>query len=84
MVAIFQPTITTVTAAIGVVSWPSIARLVRSEVLAQRDRDYVQACRALGMSNAEILFLQILPNALPPVVVVASLMIATVCSVMEE
>jgi peptide/nickel transport system permease protein len=77
VVAIFQPTITTVTAAIGVVSWPSVARLVRSEVLAQRNRDYVQACRALGMSNAEIIFLQILPNALPPVVVVASLMIAT-------
>jgi peptide/nickel transport system permease protein len=77
VVAIFQPTITTVTAAIAVVSWPSVARLVRSEVIAQRDRDYVQACRALGMSNVEIIFLQIIPNALPPVIVVASLMIAT-------
>jgi peptide/nickel transport system permease protein len=77
VVAIFQPTITTVTAAIAVVSWPSVARLVRSEVIAQRDRDYVQACRAMGMSNAEIIFLQILPNVLGPVIVVASLMIAT-------
>ena len=77
VVAIFQPTLVTVTAAIAVVSWPSVARLVRSEVLAQRDRDYVQACRAMGMSNGEIIFLQILPNALPPVVVVASLMVAT-------
>ena len=77
VVAIFQPSLITVTAAIAVVSWPSVARLVRSEVLAQRDRDYVQACRAMGMSNAEIIFLQILPNALPPVVVVASLMVAT-------
>ena len=77
VVAIFQPSLVTVTAAIAVVSWPSVARLVRSEVLAQRDRDYVQACRAMGMSNAEIIFLQILPNALPPVVVVASLMVAT-------
>ncbi|MEP6701917.1 MAG: ABC transporter permease [Betaproteobacteria bacterium] len=77
VVAIFQPSLITVTAAIAVVSWPSVARLVRSEVLAQRDRDYVQACRAMGMSNAEIIFLQILPNALPPIVVVASLMVAT-------
>lgn len=77
VVAIFQPSLVTVTAAIAVVSWPSVARLVRSEVLAQRDREYVQACRAMGMSNAEIIFLQILPNALPPVVVVASLMVAT-------
>lgn len=77
VVAIFQPSLVTVTAAIAVVSWPSVARLVRSEVLAQRDRDYVQACRAMGMSNGEIIFLQILPNALPPIVVVASLMVAT-------
>ena len=77
VVAIFQPSLVTVTAAIAVVSWPSVARLVRSEVLAQRDREYVQACRAMGMSNTEIIFLQILPNALPPVVVVASLMVAT-------
>ena len=77
VVAIFQPSLVTVTAAIAAVSWPAVARLVRSEVLAQRDRDYVQACRAMGMSNAEIIFLQILPNALPPVVVVASLMVAT-------
>ena len=77
VVAIFQPSLVTVTAAIAVVSWPSVARLVRSEVLAQRDREYVQACRGMGMSNAEIIFLQILPNALPPVIVVASLMVAT-------
>ena len=77
VVAIFQPSLVTVTAAIAVVSWPSVARLVRSEVLAQRNRDYVQACRTMGMSNAEIIFLQILPNALPPIVVVASLMVAT-------
>lgn len=77
VVAIFQPSLATVTAAIAVVSWPAVARLVRSEVLAQRDRDYVQACRAMGMSNVEIIFLQILPNALPPIVVVASLMVAT-------
>jgi peptide/nickel transport system permease protein len=77
LVAIFSPSITSVTAAIAIVSWPSVARLVRAEFIAQRDREYVQACRALGMSNLEIVARQILPNALPPVIVVSSLMVAT-------
>ena len=77
LVAIFSPTTTSVTAAIAVVSWPSVARLMRAEVIAQRSREYVQACRAMGMGSGEIICLQILPNALPPVIVVASLMVAT-------
>ncbi|MCC7272726.1 MAG: ABC transporter permease [Alphaproteobacteria bacterium] len=77
IVAIFSPTIATVTAAIAAVSWPSVARLVRAEFMAQREREYVRACRALGMSNLEIIVRQILPNALPPVIVVSSLMVAT-------
>lgn len=77
LVAIFSPTIASVTAAIAIVSWPSVARLVRAEFIAQRDREYVQACKALGMSDLEILARQILPNALPPVIVVSSLMVAT-------
>ncbi len=77
LVAIFSPTITSVTASIAIVSWPSVARLVRGEFITQRSREYVQACHAMGMRDREIIFLQILPNALPPVVVVASLMVAT-------
>jgi peptide/nickel transport system permease protein len=77
IVAIFAPTTTTVTVAIAAVSWPSVARLMRAEVIAQRSREYVQACHAMGMRDAEIIFAQILPNALPPVIVVASLMVAT-------
>jgi peptide/nickel transport system permease protein len=77
LVAIFSPSITSVTSAIAIVSWPSVARLVRAEFIAQRDREYVQACRALGMSDLEIVARQILPNALPPVIVVSSLMVAT-------
>lgn len=77
LVAIFSPTTTSVTAAIATVSWPSVARLMRAEVIAQRSREYVQACHAMGMRNGEIIFVQILPNALPPVIVVASLMVAT-------
>ncbi len=77
LVAIFSPTILNITAAIAVVSWPSVARLARAEFLAHRDREYVQGCRAIGMPDREIILLQILPNALPPVIVVSSLMVAT-------
>ena len=77
LVAIFSPTVVSVTAAIAVVSWPSMARLVRGEFIAQRGRTYVQACRALGMPDWEIILRQILPNALPPVIVVGSLTVAT-------
>lgn len=77
LVAIFSPTVTSVTAAIAIVSWPSMARLVRGEFIAQRGQIYVQACRALGMRDFEIVIFQILPNALPPVIVVASLTVAT-------
>ncbi|HUH94565.1 MAG TPA: ABC transporter permease [Casimicrobiaceae bacterium] len=77
LVAIFSPTVASVTAAIAIVSWPSMARLVRGEFIAQRGQLYVQACRALGMRDFEIIVFQVLPNALPPVVVVASLTVAT-------
>lgn len=77
LVAIFSPSIVSVTAAIAVVSWPSVARLARAEFIAQRDREYVQAARAIGMSGIEIIVRQILPNALPPIIVVSSLMVAT-------
>ena len=77
LVAIFSPTIANITIAIAVVSWPSVARLARAEFLAHRDREYVQGCRAIGMPDREIILLQILPNALPPVIVVSSLMVAT-------
>ncbi len=77
LVAIFSPTVTSVTAAIAIVSWPSMARLVRGEFIAQRGQLYVQACRALGMRDFEVILFQILPNVLPPVVVVASLTVAT-------
>lgn len=77
LVAIFSPSLISITAAIAVVSWPSVARLTRGEFIAQREREYVQACRALGMPTWEIIVVQLLPNALPPVVVVSTLMVAT-------
>ena len=56
---------------------PSVARLVRGEVLSLRTREYVQAAIVTGQSNAFIIWREILPNALSPVIVLASLMVAT-------
>jgi peptide/nickel transport system permease protein len=77
IVAIVTPTVWTITATIAIVLWPSMARIVRGEFLGQRNRDYVLACRGLGMGHLEIIVRQILPNALAPIVVVSSLTVAT-------
>ena len=61
---------------IGAVSWESIARLTRAEFLAWRKRDFVLACRAMGMGDLRLIFGEILPNALAPVIAVSTLSIA--------
>lgn len=76
LVAVFGSDITTVTIAIGVVSWPAPARLTRAEFLSLRTREFVEACRTLGMGDMRIIFREILPNALPPVIVYASVVMA--------
>ena len=77
LVAILQPSIYSIVASIGIVSWPPVARLVRAEVLSLRTREYVQAAIVTGQSNSWIIWREILPNALSPVIVLASLMVAT-------
>jgi peptide/nickel transport system permease protein len=77
IIAIFRPSVVSVTLAIAAVSWPQVARLARAEFIAHREREYVLAARALGMSDFEIITRQIMPNALPPVIVVSSLLVAT-------
>lgn len=77
MVAIFGPSLYSIVFAIGVISWPSVARLVRAEFLSMRTRDFVKAARLGGQSDLRIVFRQILPNTLSPIVVAASLMMAT-------
>ncbi len=76
LVAVFGSDIKTVTIAIGLVSWPAAARLTRAEFLTLRSREFVQACRTLGMRDGQIIFREILPNALPPVIVYASVIMA--------
>lgn len=77
LVAIFQPTIGSIVAAIAIVSWPPVARLVRGEFLSLRSREYVEAATLAGQSNMTIIWRQILPNTLSPIIVLASLMVAT-------
>ncbi len=77
LVAVFGSAITTVTLAIGIVSWPATARLTRAEFLTLRSREFVQSCRTLGMGNARIMLREILPNALPPVIVYAGVVMAS-------
>ena len=77
LVAILQPSLSSMILAIAVVSWPPVARLVRGEVLSLRSRDYVQAAVVAGQTTASILWREILPNTLSPIVVLGSLMVAT-------
>lgn len=77
LVAVFGSDLRTVVLAIGLVSWPPVARLTRSEFLTLKTREFVQAGRALGMGDLRLIFREILPNALPPVIVYASVIMAT-------
>ena len=77
IVAILQPSITSIVLAIALVSWPPVTRLVRGEVLSLRSRDYVQAAITVGQRTPRIIFGQVLPNTIAPIIVMASLMIAS-------
>ncbi|MBL0933791.1 MAG: ABC transporter permease [Rhizobiaceae bacterium] len=77
LVAILQPSLPSIVLAIAIVSWPPVTRLIRGEVLSLRTREYVQAAITVGQSTPRIIFTQILPNTLAPIIVMASLMIAT-------
>ncbi len=73
IVAVTGPSLEHVMYAVMAVSWPSYARLMRGDVLSVKERDFVTAARALGACDARILLRHIVPNAIYPVLVVASL-----------
>src|ERR1700733_5145024 len=75
LVAFLQPSLGSTVIGIALISWPQVARVVRGEFLSLRSREFVQAARTLGMRDTAIIFTQILPNALPPIVVVSSMMV---------
>ena len=77
LVAIMKPSIESIVIAITVVSWPGVARLVRGEFLSLKNREFVQACHTLGMSDFRIMLREMLPNCLSPIIVIGSLMVAT-------
>lgn len=76
LVAVFGSNINTVTIAIGLVSWPPVARLTRAEFLTLRTREFVQAARVQGLGDIHLMLREVLPNALPPVIVYASVVMA--------
>ncbi len=61
---------------IGVLGWPEIARVVRAQFLTLKEREFVLAARAMGQRDRSIIFSEILPNAIPPAIVVGSFLVA--------
>ncbi len=78
VIAVLGPSLVNMIMVLGVAGWPIYARVVRAETLAIREREFVLAGRALGMSHARIVFRQILPNLVSAIVVIATLQVAQV------
>lgn len=76
VIAFLEPSIWNIMIIIGLTGWMGVARLVRAEFLSLRERDFVQAARAMGARDARIIFRHILPNAMSPVLVSATLGVA--------
>jgi len=78
VIAVLGPSIVNMIIVLGAAGWPIYARVVRAETMAIREREFVLAGRALGMSHARIVFRQILPNLVSAIVVIATLQVAQV------
>lgn len=76
VIAFLEPSLTNIMVVIGLTSWMGVTRLVRAEALTLREREFVDAARLAGTSTAGILFRHILPNALAPVLITATLGVA--------
>ena len=76
LVAIGRPSVRTIALAIGLAAWPLVARLVRAQFRALRGAEFVMAARSLGYGPARLILGEILPNALPPVIVATSVLVA--------
>jgi ABC-type dipeptide/oligopeptide/nickel transport system permease subunit len=78
VIAVLGPSLVNMIIVLGVADWPLYARVIRAETLALREREFVTAGRALGMSHLRIVFRQILPNLVSVIVVIATLQVARV------
>ncbi len=76
MAAIFGGTATNIVIIIGILSWTGVARIVRAQVLSLRNREFIEAARALGLKPGEIIVKHMLPNCLSPIIVNATLSMA--------
>lgn len=79
---IFQPGMWLIIVILGLVDWPGVARLVRGNVLSLKQQDFIQASRIAGMSRTHILFSEILPNVIAPILIFASGVMAI--SILDE
>jgi peptide/nickel transport system permease protein len=75
LAVVFGPSLTIILAVIAFFSWAAIARIVRGQTLAIKEKEYIEAARSLGAGPFRIMFIDILPNLLAPVLVVATLLI---------
>jgi peptide/nickel transport system permease protein len=75
---LLKPGLPVVIFVISVTSWPPIARIVRGEALSIREREFVEAARSVGASNTRIVFTEVLPNLVAPIIVYASVLIPQV------
>jgi peptide/nickel transport system permease protein len=78
IVAVIGPSVTSVMIALTTVSWPSYARLIRGDILQLREEDYIEAARGLGAPSRRIILRHVLPNAIYPTLVMASLDIGAI------
>jgi ABC-type dipeptide/oligopeptide/nickel transport system permease subunit len=78
VIAVLGPSLVNMIIVLGVADWPLYARVIRAETMAIREREFVLAGRALGMSHVRIIFNQILPNLVSVIVVIATLQVARV------
>jgi peptide/nickel transport system permease protein len=76
IVAIGQPSDPVIALAIGLAAWPTVARLVRAQFRSLREAEFITAARSLGYAAPRIIFREILPNAMAPIIVTASVMVA--------
>jgi peptide/nickel transport system permease protein len=78
LVSVTGPSLTVTVLVIGCFSWASVARIVRGQVLSLREREFVEAARSLGAGDTRIMFVDILPNVLAPVIVYTTLLVPVV------
>jgi peptide/nickel transport system permease protein len=78
VIAVLGPSLVNMVIVLGAADWPLYARVIRAETMALRERDFMTAARALGMSHVRIIFRQILPNLVSVIVVIATLQVARV------